>query len=171
MRFGPLLALSLGCGPAPVSPAGTCEEPAVQGEVGRMVGFTEAHNAVRRHVGVPDLVWDDGLALAAQGWLAHLVAERDCALEHDLSSPLGENLAWNRGFESNPCRVVWGWGREHASYDPETGACDGSCGHFTQLVWSTTERLGCALDVCDDGAEIWMCTYDPPGNVPGVPAY
>lgn len=163
--------LLAGCLTPAESPAGDCDQPSVDGEIGRLEGFTAAHNEVRQVVDVPDLVWDDALALAAADWLQVLVTERGCALEHNLQSPLGENLAWNRGFESNPCRVVWGWGQEQANYDEADGSCDGDCGHFTQLVWSTTQRLGCALDVCDDGAEIWMCTYDPPGNIPGVPAY
>lgn len=167
-----MLLLALGCAvEPPESPAGECDLPAADGETGRMVGFTEAHNVVRREVGVPELAWDPALVGPAADWLAHLVAERDCALEHDLSSPLGENLGWNSGFENNPCHVVDSWALEEQDWDPATATCTGTCGHWTQLVWSTTARLGCAIESCLDGAEIWMCTYDPPGNVPGVPPF
>ena len=166
-----MVLLAIACAPALESPAGECALPPVEGESGRVIGFTEAHNTIRREVGVPDLVWDPALVEAAEEWLAYLVAERDCALEHDLSSPLGENLGWNRGFENNACHVVDEWAAEEADWDAEAQACTGSCGHWTQLVWSTTERLGCAMDRCLDGGEIWMCTYDPPGNVPGVPPF
>ncbi|WP_162918636.1 CAP domain-containing protein [Taklimakanibacter deserti] len=43
-------------------------------------------------------------------------------------------------------------------------------GHFTQVIWRNTTRLGCAQNRCklggDDGIEgtLWACEYDPPGN-------
>jgi hypothetical protein len=39
-------------------------------------------------------------------------------------------------------------------------------GHFTQLVWRSSARLGCGASVCR-GLQIWVCNYDPPGNVQG----
>ncbi len=166
-----LLAL-LACVSVQESPAGDCDLPAVAGESGRVAGFTEAHNLVREGVGVAPLVWDEALIAPAAGWLRHLIEERDCALEHDMSSPLGENLGWNRGFENNACHVVDEWAEEEEGWDHEANECrSGQCGHWTQIVWSTTTHLGCAMDFCADGAEIWMCVYDPAGNAPGVAPY
>jgi hypothetical protein len=39
-------------------------------------------------------------------------------------------------------------------------------GHFTQLVWVGTQRLGCGVAQCAD-MDVWVCRYDPPGNVQG----
>ncbi len=44
---------------------------------------------------------------------------------------------------------------------------------FTQLVWKTTKRTGCAIGACRDvyGEEppvpLVVCRYDPPGNIAG----
>ena len=141
------------------------------GEPAGMEGMVAAHNAVRAGVGVPELVWDDALAVVAEEWAAGLAA-RGCILEHDYSSPYGENLYWST-FESTPEQVVDAWASEVADYDYATNTCaDGAqCGHYTQLVWSSTERVGCARVACSDGAEIWMCDYDPPGNYVGEKPY
>ncbi|NYH99947.1 CAP domain-containing protein [Cupriavidus plantarum] len=48
-------------------------------------------------------------------------------------------------------------------------------GHFTQMIWKATTRLGCARNTCALGTTqgtLWACEYDPPGNFnaaqPGV---
>lgn len=137
------------------------------GEPPGMEGMIAAHNAVRAGVGVPDLVWDDMLADIAAEWSAQLAAN-GCIMEHDYSSPYGENLYWS-SFESNPAQVVDAWASEVVYYDYDSNSCapNEMCGHYTQLVWSTTERVGCAVTACADGSEIWMCDYDPPGNYVG----
>ena len=141
------------------------------GEPAGMEGMLAAHNAVRAGVGVPDLVWDDTMAEIAAEWSASLAA-RGCILEHDYSSPYGENLYWST-FESTPQQVVDAWASEVADYDYDTNTCaaGAQCGHYTQLVWSTTARVGCARVECTDGAEIWMCDYDPAGNWVGERPY
>jgi len=138
-----------------------------EGETGRLIGFTNEHNIHRTAVGAPDLVYDNGeLQTAAEEWLVHLIAEQNCDMVHNLDSPLGENLAWNRGFESNPGLVMEGWMLEEANYDYDSNTCAGRCGHYLQVIWSETTSVGCAVDICEDGADIWMCTYDPAGNIP-----
>jgi uncharacterized protein YkwD len=145
----------------------TDEGAAGDGEPVGMEGMIAAHNAVRAGVGVPDLIWDDALTEIAAEWAASLAAD-GCYLEHDYSSPYGENLYWS-SFESNPTQVVDAWASEVAYYDYASNSCDRGemCGHYTQLVWSTTERVGCAMVLCADNSEIWMCDYDPPGNYVG----
>ena len=142
------------------------------GEPADMVGMIAAHNAVRATVGVPDLVWDDALAEIAAEWAAGL-ATNGCVMEHDYSSPYGENIYWS-SFESTVDQVVTAWASEVAFYDYDANSCDAGeqCGHYTQLVWNTTERVGCAKVTCpSDGGEIWMCDYDPAGNWVGEKPY
>jgi hypothetical protein len=40
-------------------------------------------------------------------------------------------------------------------------------GHFTQLVWDTTTRLGVGLAKSSTGRNIVVMKYDPPGNYVG----
>jgi len=138
-------------------------------ETGRMVGFTEAHNAVRRAKGVPDLSWSPSLATVAEGWATTLEAE-SCAMRHS-GNAYGENLYWNWGFQANPSEVVTSWAAEESDYDYASGSCSDVCGHYTQVVWRDTTQLGCAMKTCSDGAEIWVCNYDPPGNYSGEKPY
>lgn len=143
----------------------------ISGESGRVVGITTAHNLVRQQYGVADLVYDQELAQVSVEWIEHL-AENGCVMEHNWDSPLGENLFWSN-YQASADSVVESWASEVAYYDYETNSCEPGemCGHFTQLVWSTTERVGCAVGACADGSEIWMCNYDPAGNMVGVLPY
>jgi len=48
------------------------------------------------------------------------------------------------------------------------------CGHYTQIIWRDTRRVGCGYSTCQSGAfnfEIWVCNYDPPGNYIGEAPY
>ncbi|WP_343074945.1 CAP domain-containing protein [sulfur-oxidizing endosymbiont of Gigantopelta aegis] len=39
------------------------------------------------------------------------------------------------------------------------------CGHYTQVIWHTTQQLGCAAIACKDKSQIWLCEYAPAGNI------
>ena len=62
--------------------------------------------------------------------------------------------------------------RANKDYDRTALTCaDGKvCGHFTQVVWSTTTKVGCgkAAAAADANQIYWTCNYDPAGNVDGV---
>lgn len=38
-------------------------------------------------------------------------------------------------------------------------------GHFTQIVWKSTEQLGCGLAITTDNRVYGVCNYFPQGNV------
>jgi hypothetical protein len=43
-------------------------------------------------------------------------------------------------------------------------------GSFTQMVWKSTKRVGCAAQACGQGKWAYqsvVCRYDPPGNIAG----
>ena len=130
-----------------------------------------AHNEVREAegAGLSPMKWDQNLAVVAQGY-ADALAGQDCALIHS-SGPYGENLYWSKGFKSSPQVVVDSWASEIEAYDYDTNACSGVCGHYTQIVWQKTERLGCGQASCAGGEEVWVCNYDPPGNWVGEKPY
>jgi pathogenesis-related protein 1 len=35
------------------------------------------------------------------------------------------------------------------------------------VVWKNTTEVGCAMAVCPDFIQVWVCSYNPPGNVSG----
>lgn len=43
----------------------------------------------------------------------------------------------------------------------------GMCGHYTQMVWQTTRKIGCAKHKCPNGDYV-VCEYFPGGNVEGL---
>lgn len=156
------------------------------GETGRMVGMTEAHNRFRAMTEtatpLPPLTWDTELAAVAQAY-AESLASSGCGLTHS-SNGYGENLYWQRGSSVTSADVVGSWHEEIDCYTygafMRGDACDtaciramnsSGCGHYTQVVWRNTRRLGCGMATCSNGAEIWGCNYDPPGNYLGQPPY
>ena len=153
----------------------------------QLQGIVAAHNAVRLALneGLEELVWSQELADVAQDW-ANTMAQ-DCQLRHRPNGEFGENLA-SFGASPNspntdPADAVSGWAEEVACYSYgrffEDDACDGSCiaslnsngcGHYTQVVWRDTERVGCGFSTCTGSGfnwEFWVCNYDPPGNFVG----
>jgi hypothetical protein len=124
-----------------------------------------AHNAHRARHCAPPLQWSAQLARAAEGW-AHELVRRGCPLEHSQLAH-GENLAAGTQGGFAPGDFVDMWYREVGGYRFKRGRFSMSTGHFTQLIWRDTRRVGCALGACDNGLELLVCEYDPPGNVEG----
>ena len=69
-----------------------------------------------------------------------------------------------------PTDVVGVWAAEARDYSYRANTCHGVCGHYTQLIWSDTREVGCAV-ARDASREVWVCNYDPPGNWVGVRPY
>ena len=163
---------STGPGSGAGGPGGDCghqgeAEPAV------VAGVTAAHNAARCAAPtdnpMPPLLWDPTVASVAQAY-ADQLASQGCPLSHS-SGPYGENLFWGSGSYSAQ-EVVDAWMSEEPCYDPGSGQCTCQpCGHYTQIVWRQSLRLGCGASECSDGGIVWVCNYDPPGNFIGQPAF
>jgi pathogenesis-related protein 1 len=170
--------------PAPpkVKPVVAVEPTALAFGVGRggrvdPAAMVAAHNRWRSEVGVPGLKWSVDLADKAQKWADHLAASK-CSRAH--SGP-GENIYWagpavwpdgRREFGPvNAQNVVDLWASEREQWDNATGHCSGVCGHYTQVVWKDSKDVGCAMAVCGNKAQIWVCNYFPAGNVVGQKPY
>ena len=117
------------------------------------------------------LAWSEDLAKVAAKWAEEL-KEKNCGFEHSPDNTYGENLFKGTSGYFDARDVVNAWASEKAFYNYETNKCDPGemCGHYTQIVWSNTKRVGCAKIECDD-MEIWVCEYDPPGNWVGQKPY
>ncbi|HYJ31358.1 MAG TPA: CAP domain-containing protein [Allosphingosinicella sp.] len=137
---------------------------------GRIVAL---HNRERAQVGAPPLAWDPGLAaaaaaygpaLAARGRLAHSPVESRAGQ--------GENL-WMGTAGAFPVEeMVGGWAAEKSVFVPGTvpnvsrSGHFGDVGHYAQMIWRTTNRVGCAL-YRGRAADFLICRYSPAGNVVG----
>ncbi|KAJ7525560.1 hypothetical protein O6H91_17G056800 [Diphasiastrum complanatum] len=124
------------------------------------------HNEERQRTGVPDLLWDDGVASYSRWWANHQRNFENCAMRHS-NGPYGENLFWGSGKAWTPGDAVSSWVDEKQHYSYSANACAGMCGHYTQVVWRNTRKLGCTSVTCDNGNTLIICNYDPPGNYIG----
>lgn len=136
------------------------------------------HNAARRAIGVSALQWSPELALSAARGAAKLKA-RGCVLDHT-GSGYGENVYYSRKYGSEqtprtPQEVMQAFMVEKKFYDPDSNTCDDGkiCGHYTQIVWENSTEVGCAKRLCitDEREEVWVCQYDPGGNIEGLRPY
>ena len=129
--------------------------------------MVDAHNAIRVQVGVPPLVWSPQLAAVAQNWANTLIASH--SFNHS-GGRYGENLYTISGGFASPGEVITRWAEEMRGYNVTNNSCVGVCGHYTQIVWRTTRGVGCAV-ATEPGREVWVCEYDPPGNIVGQRPY
>uniref|UniRef100_M3Z1A6 SCP domain-containing protein n=1 Tax=Mustela putorius furo TaxID=9669 RepID=M3Z1A6_MUSPF len=124
--------------------------------------------------------WDDGLAKVAKAWA------NKCKFEHNscLSIPygcysnykfVGENI-WFGGLRIfSPKSAITAWFNETEFYDYDNLSCSKVCGHYTQVVWADSYKVGCAVTVCPglEGYEtaMFICNYAPAGNYQNRPPY
>lgn len=119
-----------------------------------------AHNQYRQLHQAPNLSWDLTLALYAQA----NADSYSCSgsLQHT-GGPYGENLAagYSSGLDS-----VSAWYNEINDYDWSSTS---TFNHFTQVVWKSTTKLGCAYKDCrsNNWGLYVVCEYDPAGNMIG----
>ena len=144
-----------------------------------MNGMVALHNKVRAgatptpNPPLTPFTWSEEDAKVAQAW-----ADK-CEYNHNPDNGgRGENIFASGGAASAEA-VVKAWADEAAQYTYETNKCSGVCGHYTQIVWSSTTALGCAMKACTTGSpfkgfpnwELWVCNYSPPGNYQGKRPY
>lgn len=133
--------------------------------------FLGPQNAARAALRMRPLVWDPRLERYAR-WYASQ-RRNDCQLVHS-NGPYGENIFWGSGVGWTPAQAAAAWVEERKWYRYWSNSCAGNnvCGHYTQIVWRETRRIGCASVTCIGGKGVFMtCNYDPPGNYIGERPY
>uniref|UniRef100_A0A8C9Z9D2 Cysteine rich secretory protein LCCL domain containing 1 n=1 Tax=Sander lucioperca TaxID=283035 RepID=A0A8C9Z9D2_SANLU len=145
----------------------------------------DLHNKLRGQVHPPSsnmeyMVWDTELERTAEEWA------ETCLWEHGPASLLpqiGQNLGAHWGRYRPPTFHVQAWYDEVKDYTfPYPQECNPYCPfrcsgpvctHYTQLVWATSSRIGCAINMCYNmnvWGQIWakavylVCNYSPKGN-------
>ncbi|KAI3873853.1 hypothetical protein MKX03_010823 [Papaver bracteatum] len=129
--------------------------------------FISEHNAVRAKFSEQPLTWNSTLVRYARRFASQRVG--DCDMIHS-NGPFGENIFWGGKYEDfSAAYAVQSWASETSVYDPSKNSCqmNAMCGHYTQIVWMTTKRMGCARVKCNNGGVFAICVYDPPGNFEG----
>ncbi|NXN95053.1 GLIP1 protein, partial [Rhinopomastus cyanomelas] len=145
-----------------------------------------AHNAFRSRVNPPAsnmlrVSWDAALAKAAKAWAKRCMFRHNIYLKipgkvHPTFTSAGENIWTGTATTFSVDRALGRWFDEVSSYDFHTNACTGVCGHYTQVVWATSYKVGCAVHFCPrvmyssiTNAAHFICNYGPAGNYPTRP--
>ncbi len=181
-RMSLLLALLLvaGCGPSrpPWADGAMIREPRPAGAAAENLRNLDArllavHNAERRAVGTPALVWDAGLAAAAAAYGPELARRGRLVHSPDAERPgQGENLWMGTRGGYRVEEMAGSWAAEKRLFRPgafpnvSSSGHWSDVGHYTQMIWRSTSRLGCAVH----RSERWdflICRYVAPGNVVG----
>ena len=133
------------------------------------------HNRERGAVGAPPLAWDSGLAAAAANYGPALERLGKLAHSEPATRPgQGENLWMGTRDAYSLEEMVGSWADERRLFRPgrfpEVSASGhwSDVGHYTQMIWRTTSRVGCALHRGREW-DFLICRYSPPGNVVGAP--
>ena len=134
-----------------------------------------AHNAVRARAGVAPLAWDPALGQAAAAYAQQMAFTGVFAHSNRKARPgTGENLWMGTRGAFSLETMVGNWASEnrwfHAGLFPTvstTGDWE-QVGHYTQIVWPTTTRVGCAL-ASTPATDYLVCRYSPAGNIDGRP--
>jgi hypothetical protein len=140
--------------------------------------FVGYHNKLRKGVGVEPLEWSPAIAAYAQKWADRLAAKGD--LEHrpangEWARIYGENLAIDRSIIA--CAESWhSEVKDYPSLEPiPSDFSTFTAGHYTQMVWRKTQRIGAGVAVVKvgrfKGMILVVCNYDPPGNMIGEKPY
>jgi len=166
-KLAALAVLSAAC----VAASAPAAPPFVQGNFDARI--VAAHNAQRAAAGMPPLVWDPSLAAGAAVY-AQQMAMSGMFAHSDRSKRrgVGENL-WmgTRGAFSFEA-MVGGWTAEKRYFVPgvfpnnsRTGDW-ADVGHYTQMIWPTTQRVGCAIG-SNARIDYLVCRYATAGNIDG----
>jgi len=179
-RIVPLLitATLAGCGAAgeadaaPASPAQQAAwlTPHNQVRAGTFPGVTVSPAPTPA---LPALTWSASAAAVAQAWANGCVYQHNAGRGSD-GVARGENIAASSPDLWDEAGVVEAWASEWGNYTYSSNTCASGkvCGHYTQLVWRSTLRVGCGYKRCTVNSpfqnfttwDFFVCDYEPPGN-------
>lgn len=132
------------------------------------------------------LQWDSELELKAQNWSDVLAT--NCSFYHNpvrntsQYKYVGENIykSWST-YETNLnwTKPVYSWFNEVNNFNVSMvnsfqSQSSPVIGHFTQIIWATTLKIGCSFRKAQNGSkyEIYVvCNYGPGGNYINRPVY
>ncbi|KAK7150039.1 hypothetical protein R3I94_009376 [Phoxinus phoxinus] len=147
------------------------------------------HNIHRINVNPPAsnmryMTWDEGLAVTARAWARFCVFKHNIYVKkmHPTFTSVGENIwvgAPYTQFTVKSAVKLWVDEVQHYNYYKTQCTKGEVCGHYTQVVWADTYKVGCAAQACPNGVAsfstwpgiIFVCNYATAGNYRGVAPY
>ncbi|XP_042554692.1 glioma pathogenesis-related protein 1 [Dipodomys spectabilis] len=145
--------------------------------------YVHAHNKFRSKVNPTAtnmlyMTWEPALAQTAKAWAKHCQFKHNPQRESNLNfTSVGENIWTGSLVLFSVSSAISNWYNEIQYYDFATRKCTNVCGHYTQVVWADSYKVGCAVQFCpkvsgfeqlSNGAH-FVCNYGPGGNYPTWP--
>ncbi|CAF1022323.1 unnamed protein product [Brachionus calyciflorus] len=137
----------------------------------------KVHNKLRSLHFSPDLIVDSELQKKAIAYSQKMGVDDIFAHSTGLAAlKMGENLAMSfnsQGYDMKSCGGLGKyfaekWYEEIKNYNFNTHSSNGGViGHFTQLVWRSSSKIGCGLAITKDKKAYITCNYSPNGNIRG----
>ena len=166
------IAITLSLLAATAASSSAAAQPFAAGFPARILA---AHNAERARAGAPPLVWDNSLGTAAAGYATQMaISGRFAHSDRSLRRGTGENLWMGTHGAFSVEAMVGGWASEKRFFTPgvfpnnsRTGDWE-DVGHYTQMIWPTTQRVGCAI-ASTQRIDYLVCRYSGAGNIDGRP--
>ena len=122
------------------------------------------HNYYRRGHGASGLVIDEKINNHAQEWAEYLASKG--SFYHRPNNQYGENLASASALTSDMDASKM-WYDEISMYNFGSQGFSSGTGHFTQLVWKGSKRVGFGLARGRNGMWVTCANYYPAGNMQG----
>ncbi|XP_039271973.2 uncharacterized protein LOC120346329 [Styela clava] len=127
------------------------------------------------------MTWDVSLEKLATRYTRKCIYEHNPNPKNKRFNYVGENLFISMGLPYNRKlldHAVRAWDGEKTVYDYDTMGCEPGkmCGHYTQVVWAESFKVGCGVTMCGNinvRGRIWKnailfgCNYGPGGNFRG----
>ncbi|NXG80196.1 GLIP1 protein, partial [Baryphthengus martii] len=120
------------------------------------------------------LTWDPALARTARAWAKKCIFEHNIHLRkkhqcHPNFTSIGENIWVGSRPAFSVANAVKTWYNEVRFYSLATHNCTKVCGHYLQVVWDYSYKIGCAVTLCKEVAGIrnaanFICNYSPSIN-------
>uniref|UniRef100_A0A0N4ZV26 SCP domain-containing protein n=1 Tax=Parastrongyloides trichosuri TaxID=131310 RepID=A0A0N4ZV26_PARTI len=121
----------------------------------------EQHVMYRSWHQVDPLQIDPEIEIYAQNYSEYLAANRKNKVVHS-HGPYGENIL-RSGTNIAEKLGSYYWYNEVKKLNFSKPEYNGGVGHFTQLVWKDTKKIGCG--VSQSGGDVFtVCNYSPRGN-------
>ncbi|XP_017210734.1 GLIPR1-like protein 1 isoform X1 [Danio rerio] len=135
------------------------------------------------------MTWDAALAVTARAWarfclFKHNIHLREAKRVHPTFTTVGENIWAGAPYSRFTVKsAVFSWVNELKDYNYNNNQCNDKkvCGHYTQVVWADSYKVGCAVQTCPNGVAethfsniqgvIFVCNYATAGNFAGRSPY
>ncbi|MFP2927446.1 CAP family protein [Pyxidicoccus sp. 3LG] len=127
------------------------------------------HNSYRAKHGSPAMTMDNNLNAIAEKCAVYYAQKQTIDHSCPYKNGAGENLVGGKGTWSQQDFASMGpkmWYDEVAAYNFAQPGFSMATGHFTQVVWKSSTKLGCGATTIN-GYTVMACLYSPPGNVQG----